>query len=128
AIDHGDNNDQNIISETVYDSDGRVETTRNVEGLVARNAFDAAGRSLLRIQNFVDNGYVDPAGQLSPAKDPWSWDSLQGRWEDGDGTAIARGTNFDQNLISKPEYDDEQRVVQTRDARGNLSRQVFDEA
>ena len=128
AIDHGTNNDQNIISETVYDSDGRVESTRNVEGLVARNAYDSAGRSLLRIQNLVDNGYVDPAGQLSPAKDPWSWDNNDARWEDGDGTAIARGTNFDQNLISKPEYDDEQRVVETRDARGNLSRQVFDES
>ncbi|MEM9954984.1 MAG: RHS repeat-associated core domain-containing protein [Chloroflexota bacterium] len=127
AIDHGVN-DQNIITQTVYDSDGRVESTRNVEGLVARNAYDVAGRSLLSIQNFVDNSYVDPAGVNSPTnpKDPWSWDGI--RWEDGDGTAIARGTNFDQNLISKPDYDDENRVFQTRDARGNLTRQVYDDS
>lgn len=128
AIDHGTGFDQNIISETLYDSDGRVETSRNVEGLLARNAYDAVGRSLLRIQNFVDNSYIAPEGQVSPAKDPWSWDDNDNRWEDGDGTAIARGTNFDQNLISKPDYDDEQRAFQTRDSRGNLNRQVYDEA
>ena len=128
AIDHGTGNDENIISFTEYDSDGRVEATRNVEGLVSRNAYDIAGRSLLRIQNYVDNNYVDPAGELDPVKDPWDWDSTDGCWEDGDGTAIARGTNYDQNLISKPDYDDEQRVYQTRDARGNLNRQVYDES
>ncbi|GAB5426354.1 MAG: hypothetical protein Crog4KO_35010 [Crocinitomicaceae bacterium] len=113
---HGDN-DQNIISQTVYDSDGRVESTRNVEGLVSRNAYDGVGRSLLRVQNYVEQ---------ATTPDNWGWTS--GEWQDGGSVTIDRGDNYDQNIISKPDYDDEQRVFQTRDARGNLSRQVYDEA
>ena len=116
AINHGDNKDQNIISKTVYDDNGMVSETQNVEGLVSHNVYNDAGRSILRIQNYVEQG------------NPTNWEWANNQWEDGSSTAIARGSNFDQNLISKPEYDDEQRVVETRDARGNLNRQVFDES
>ena len=118
AINHGTGYDQNIISQTIYDSDGRVESTRNVQGLISRNAYDSAGRSYLSVQNYVEQGMSDPVD--------WEWVSTQ--WEDGSSSAIARGTNYDQNLISQPDYDDEHRVYQTRDARGNLNRQVYDEA
>ena len=116
AINHGDNKDQNIISKTVYDDNGMVSETQNVEGLVSHNVYNDAGRSILRIQNYVEQG------------NPTNWEWANNQWEDGSSTAIVRGSNFDQNLISKPEYDDEQRVVETRDARGNLNRQVFDES
>jgi RHS repeat-associated protein len=118
AINHGAGFDQNIISETIYDSDGRVEASRNIEGLLSRTAFDAAGRQALSIQNYVEQGGTNPAN--------WLWTNNQ--WEDGTNNAVDRGIGFDQNIISQPSYDEENRAFQTRDARGNLSRQVYDEA
>ncbi|MDQ7035576.1 MAG: DUF6531 domain-containing protein [Anaerolineae bacterium] len=119
AVSHGINNDENIITKTEYDGDGRVLETRNVEGLLQRNAYDTAGRSYLSVSN-----YVAATPEVTP--DNWQWVSTQ--WEDGSSLAIDRGAGYVQNIISQPEYDDENRVFQTRDARGNLTRQVYDEA
>jgi len=117
AIDHGAGYDQNIITATEYGGDGRVFETRNIEGLINRNAYDAAGRMALSVQNFVDDSYQLPNN--------WVWES--GQWKDGSsGTTIDRGTGYDQNIISQPTYDDQNRTVETRDVRGNVSRQVFD--
>ena len=119
-VDFGTNNDQNIIAHTEYDGDGRVQETRNVEGVVQHNTYDSAGRQYLTVANYVDNSYQVPS--------LWEWDTGQSQWEDGNSIAIARGSGFDQNVISQPEYDDESRVFQTRDSRGNLTRFVYDEA
>lgn len=116
AVSHGANFDQNIISFTEYDGDGRVFETRNLEGLVNHTAYDAQGRTYLSVQNFAGG---------TPAN--WLWDNADTRWEDGSNNPVARSTAFDQNMISQPEYDDENRVFQTRDVRGNLTRSVFDE-
>jgi RHS repeat-associated protein len=116
-IDPGANNDQNIISETIYDDDGRVGSSRNMAGLVSANGYDVIGRQIIGVQNFVDDSYDPVAG--------WKYES--GVWKDhAGGTPIARGVGYDQNVISGTEYDDRSRVLQTRDVRGNVTRFVYD--
>ena len=119
AVEHGSDNDQNIIAETVYDSDGRVQSTRDVLGRVTYTVYDADGRAIRRIQNYVAQGASDP-------KD-WEWDSNDTRWEDGAGNAIARGSNDDQNIIADTVYDDAGRVQQTLNVRQNVTYQVYDD-
>lgn len=59
AIDHGSDNDQNLISQTVYDVAGRVSQTRDMAGLETRQTYDATGRQIETIRNYVD-GIYDP--------------------------------------------------------------------
>jgi YD repeat-containing protein len=119
AINHGVAFDQNIISETVYDADGRLAVSRSVEGLEQRPAYDSLGRQTHSVQNFVNK---------SPVYEPiatWIWES--GVWKDkANGASIQRGTGFDQNIIAHTVYDEQGRVLQTRDARGVLTRMVYD--
>ncbi|MEL6526310.1 MAG: hypothetical protein AAFQ07_11440, partial [Chloroflexota bacterium] len=71
AIDHGANNDQNIITETQYDGDGRVQQTRNVDGrFISYTGYDETGRQAISVQNFVDQGTTTPAD--------WVWDTADG--------------------------------------------------
>lgn len=93
AIDHGSNNDQNIISETVYDGDSRVLYTRDVQGQEQYNVYDSAGRVRLRIGNYAVQGASDPMN--------WLWDSTQSRWEDGSNNPITFGSNADENRITE---------------------------
>jgi RHS repeat-associated protein len=106
-IDHGDN-DLNIITETAYDSDGRVQEIRDVEGKVTRHVYDVLGRRVKTIGNYEAYGETDPAD--------WVW--ANGLWEDGSSNAIPRGTAFDQNIVAATVYDALERVQSTRDVRG----------
>jgi YD repeat-containing protein len=119
-IDHGTNNDQNIIQQTEYDPDQRPHLTRNVQGDQSLTVYDAAGRTDKQIQRYVSQGIVTA----------WAWSETNQRWEDGASNPIDRGdnNNHDQNIIQATEYDDDQRVQATRDARGNVTRMVYDEA
>ena len=119
AVEHGSDSDENIIAETVYDSDGRVQSTRDILGRVTYTVYDADGRAIRRIQNYVAQGASDP-------KD-WEWDSNDTRWEDGAGNAIARGSNDDENIIADTVYNDAGRVQQTLDVRQNVTYQVYDD-
>jgi RHS repeat-associated protein len=125
VISHGAGNDENIITQTVYDGDGRVQETRDVEGKLTRRVYDAQGRPTLTVGNY------DPTGTTQTA-DYWLWDATDGRWEDGAGHAVLRTTTYDGqptydlNLIAETVYDDQGRVRETRDARGNLTRFVYD--
>ncbi len=143
ALVHGTNFDENIISDTVYDADGRVESTRNVDGRVSYNGYDALGRQKISIQN-----YVNPLISVTPPPptyefgDPvgWQWDQNQVRWQAAGNNPIARTSTYtpgtpyavqtidDLNVISQTEYDSQSRVLQTRDVRGNLTRAVYDTA
>jgi RHS repeat-associated protein len=119
-IDHGTNNDQNIIQQTEYDPDQRPHLTRNVQGDESLTVYDAAGRTDKQIQRYVSQGNVTA----------WAWSETNQRWEDGASNPIDRGdnNNHDQNVIQATAYDDEQRVQSTRDVRGNVTRMVYDEA
>ncbi len=119
AVEHGAANDQNHISQTVYDSDGRVQSTRDVAGRTTYTVYDASSRPIRRIANYVPSGTTDPAA--------WVWSTANSRWEDGTGTAIPRGTNADQNTITETVYNNEGQVQQTIDGRRNVSYNLYDE-
>ncbi len=119
AVEHGPANDQNHISQTVYDSDGRVQSTRDVSGRMTYTVYDASSRPIRRIANYVPSGTTDPAA--------WVWSTANSRWEDGTGTAIPRGTNADQNTITETVYNNEGQVQQTIDGRRNVSYNLYDE-
>ena len=122
-ISHGANSDENIISQTVYDGEGRVQSTRDVEGKVTFRGYDDAGRQFITVTNYVDNGYTAP--------DTWSWDSIGEQWQDNTSPTkqvISHGTDNDENIISYTEYDAEGRVVSTRDNLGRVTRPVYDDA
>jgi YD repeat-containing protein len=118
AIDHGTNQDQNRIADTTYDLVGRVVTTRDTAGTLTRQVYDALGRRVRTIANYVAQGATDPAN--------WVW--ANERWENGSGGAIAHGAAFDQNLISDTAYNKAGQVTATRDARGTLTAFVYDGA
>ncbi len=119
AVEHGPANDQNHISQTVYDSDGRVQSTRDVLGRTTYTVYDASSRPIRRIANYVPSGTSNPAN--------WVWSTANSRWEDGTGTAIPRGTNADQNTITETVYNNEGQVQQTIDGRRNVSYNLYDE-
>ncbi len=116
-VNHGVGNDQNIIIETVYDSDGRVQSTRDVLGRVSRNVYDTVSWVTRTVANFVDQG-EDPS--------LWVWDVADGRWEKSTGVAIAHGTDNDQNVIASTVYDAQGRVSKTIDHRNNETLYFYD--
>ncbi|MEP6983953.1 MAG: RHS repeat-associated core domain-containing protein [Chloroflexota bacterium] len=118
-ISFGTDNDQNIISETIYDGNGRVQQTRDVLGRVSYIVYDDVGRAFRTIGNYLTQGSSNPFD--------WEWDTTDGRWEDGSGNPISFGTDNDQNIISETVYDDRGRVEQTYDKRHNSTRMVYDE-
>ncbi|CAG0941285.1 hypothetical protein ANRL1_00487, partial [Anaerolineae bacterium] len=120
AINHGTKNDQNIITEIQYDSDGRVLWTRDVLGRQQRPVYDAVGRRTRMVQNWQSGGTgynTDPT--------LWAWDNGQERWEDNNGTEIPHGSNTDLNIVTETLYDDYSRVVATFDPRHNQTRFAY---
>lgn len=117
--------DKDVITQTIYDTFGRVSTSLDARGNESRYFYDKVGRRLRTITNYVVQGTSNPAN--------WRWDDTAGqkRWEtsvaDG-GTPINFGTNNDQNLISEVTYDFAGRVVSTRDSAGRVTYQVYDKA
>jgi len=108
-IANGTHEDENIISETHYDANGRVLWTRDMLGRRNYTVYDEAGRVVRQVANY------DPTGLIIPYNDPakWVWDSWQGRWEDGNNNPIYRGTNDDMNIITDMRYDSQGRVYLT---------------
>ncbi|MEO8611410.1 MAG: RHS repeat-associated core domain-containing protein [Chloroflexota bacterium] len=117
-IDHGTKLDQNIVSLTQYNSDGRVLYTQDIVGRVNTNVYDARGRSIRTIANYAAQGGSDPAD--------WVWSEGNSRWEDGDDNAIDFGTDNDFNVIADTVYDAQGRVLETIDQRHNVTHFVYD--
>lgn len=112
--------DKDVISRTIYDTDGRVAQTIDGRGNAAYYAYDERGRQTLVVQNFYDDGNIDTdLGQ-------WAWDSTDGRWEDGSGITIPHGDDLDRNLIAWTGYDLAGRVSATRDTTGRQTRFEYD--
>ena len=112
--------DEDLITRTVYNSDGQVQETIDVLGQVTRFVYDAGGRQARTIQNYTAQGATDPAD--------WVWSGGNQRWEYGaaDTTAIDHGADNDQNLISETVYDSQGRVGSTFDHRHNETRHEYD--
>ena len=118
AIDHGVSQDQNIITETIYDSDGRMEATRDVFGRLAYNVHDSAGWVVRTIINYVPQGAGEPAD--------WVWNNGWKQGSGGGASAVSHGTANDQNVIVDTSYDALGRVVQTVDHRNNVTLSLYD--
>ena len=118
AIDHGANHDQNSITETIYDSDGRVEATRDVLGRLTHHVYDSVGRVLRTISNYVPQGVSNPAD--------WVWNNGWKLGSGGGALAVSHGTDNDQNIIVDTLYDTLGRITQTTDQRHNLSLPFYD--
>ena len=118
AISHGTNNDQNQVSSTEYDDQGRVWKTFDHRNNETRFVYDLLGRRVLTIANYVAQGISDPVD--------WVWDATDDRWEDGAGNAIDHGSANDQNQITTTSYDIAGRVTATRDALGVETRYEYD--
>ncbi|GEM_PF-898598 len=136
-MNHGRNNDENLLTQYTYDKasrrttvinsngddnqttyfkDGTVDTVTDPEGMVTAYRYDGLRRRMRVIQNFVDNS-EDPEN--------WIWSSTQ--WTQMDGTpAISHGTNNDQNIIVDVDYDILGRMTQLRDPRGNVTSYEYD--
>ena len=114
------NPDDDRITKTLYDNQGRVLTTIDPAGLETRYIYDTLGRRVRTISNYVVQGTSDP--------DEWLWEDTNQRWEDGANNAIDQGTTFDQNLISESSYDRAGRVMFTRDTRGTKTTFTYDSA
>lgn len=107
AIGHGVNNDQNIVTDTVYNADGRVQETRDVLGRVTRTVYDLAGRVFRTIINYV------PQGTSAPYN--WVWNNGWKQSNAGGAPAIVHGADNDENQVTSTLYDAQGRVAQTID-------------
>lgn len=110
--------DEDLITDTVYDDQGRVQQTIDTRGNVTTFAYDKVGRRPKTVTNYVVQGSTDPAD--------WVWSAGNSRWEDGANNAIDHGAANDQNLITTSVYDVAGRVTQMRDAAGIETRYEYD--
>jgi len=137
-VTHGSANDQNLITTftldrlgrptaisnpvgnstaMTYDKDGQQESMTDPLGVVTKYRYDKARRRTLTVESFQSNG-EDPA--------LWKWNGSA--WTKSDGsTAIAFGTDKDQNLITQVEYDKVGRQTAMRDPRGNRTTYTYDQ-
>ena len=97
--------DSDILTQTVYDANGRVLYTEDALGARTYVVYDGLGRQVRTVTNYVEQG-EDPA--------LWVWDSGDARWEQSagapDGTPIDHGTKLDQNIIAVTQYNSDGRV------------------
>jgi RHS repeat-associated protein len=111
------NADQDLITTTTYDVQGRMLFTEDVLGAQTRLVYDGLNRQVMTIANFVDQG-EDPA--------LWVWSSPNSRWQTSTGTAIDYGVQNDQNLIQATSYDSDGNVQESRDGLGRVTHYVYD--
>jgi RHS repeat-associated protein len=117
-VSHGTDNDQNIITETIYDAQGRVSQMLDTRRNASLTVYDVLGRRIKSVIKYVEQASTDPAD--------WIWSAGNNRWEDGDSHAIDFGSDNDQNRITTTTYDLGGRVSQTRDAAGIETRYEYD--
>ncbi len=118
VISNGTDNDQNIVSSALYDGKGRAVQSIDHRNNVTLTVYDTLDRVVMTIANYVVQGSSQPAN--------WIWSVANSRWENGAGTAIAFGTDNDQNRITTLTYDLLGRVLRMRDAAGIETRYTVD--
>lgn len=112
------NSDEDLVSDTVYDDEGRVQQRIDHRGNVTYMVYDELGRTRMTISNYVVQG--------SSVPEDWVWDAGDARWEDGATNPISRGTDNDQNLIRQTTYDLVGRSISTLDAVGIKNQTTYD--
>lgn len=103
--------DKDLISETFYDTDGRVQRTKDTLGRWTLNGYDDQGRQVKSIRNASDDDYFDTAMPPDP-----------------DLSAYTPSANSDEDITSETVFDDQGRALQTIDTRGNASYTVYGES
>ena len=116
-INQPDNHDINLVSETVYDEQGRSIEQWDHLRRCQRTVFDISDRVVMTIRNYVPN---------SQPPENWVWSTANARWEDGNGTAINHGLDKDRNQISTTSFDADGRVSAVRDAAGRETQYAYD--
>jgi YD repeat-containing protein len=102
--------DQDLIVETDYDVDGRVQRVKDVLGRYTLYGYDELGRLVKTVANADDEDYFTTADPADP-----------------DLSDYSPVTDSDTDIVSETVYDDEGRVIQTIDARGNVTHVVYDD-
>lgn len=100
--------DEDIITETAYDAEGRVYKTTDTLSSVTLYGFDRAGRQVKIIQNASDPDY-------DVAADP-------------DLSSYTPSAEPDEDIISQTAYDVAGRVVKVTDALGHVTLYGYDRA
>jgi YD repeat-containing protein len=144
------NTDQDVVTQTVYDSQGRVSATVDPQGNRTHHEYDALGRRIKTIANFVDGVYnanfpdedriqttvYDLAGRVVETLDAAG---IRTRYEyDRLGRRIKTIVNYadgvfssaapDEDLISVTTYNKAGQVVAATDARGTQTAFTYDKA
>lgn len=128
AIDHNTDNDQNLISLTVYNNAGQVISSRDARGTVTGFVYDDAGRRVSGVQavdtHLETRNYTcfDKAGRvlrtiqnyLANTTSPDTW--TNGAW---DFQPDVHGQHQDRNIIQSQTYDASSRVIERTDAENN---------
>ena len=140
AVSHGTNNDQNLISDTVYGKSGVILNTRDARGSQMQFSHDAVGRQYLMIHPAVIHVGTSTA---TPTKTYTCFDKV-GRvlrviehFTDSGAVPDAKtgsawtynppthGTNNDQDLITLYEYDAASRPIKVTDPLGNFTETTY---
>lgn len=111
AFDHGDEQNQNLVTDTVYNQRGLVRAQVDVFGNVTLYGYDDAGWLIKTIQNASQPAYNNDYGGTSP--DP----SL---------TNYVVNTDADQDIVTTQSYDPNGNLVQSVDVFGSVTYTVYD--
>jgi RHS repeat-associated protein len=118
AINHGADNDQNQVTRTVFDGQGRASERIDHRTNRSLMIYDDLDRPTMTIANYIVQGSSQPQN--------WVWSSSNNRWEDGAGNAISFDTDMDRNRITTTLYDLLGRVLRVRTPDGRESRNELD--
>ena len=97
VISTGADNDQNIVSSTVYDGKGRVAQMLDHRNNATLMFYDNLDHPVKKVVNYLVQGVTQPVN--------WVWYAGGNQWDTGSGAAITFGTDKDQNRISTTTYD-----------------------
>jgi RHS repeat-associated protein len=118
VISNGTDNDQNIVSSTIYDGKGRSSQILDHRNNATLLFYDNLDRPVKKVVNYLVQGISQPVN--------WIWFAGNNEWSDGAGAAITFGTDKDQNRISTNTYDMLGRILATRDPAGIETRYTLD--
>lgn len=109
---HGANNDQNLISETVYNERGFVRSQTDVLGSVMLHGYDDAGRLIRSVQNASQPNYDNSSLGSDPTLNRYA--------------NLITSNNPDQDQITNHQYDAAGNLIRSTDTLGNVALMGYD--
>ncbi|MHB8627019.1 MAG: DUF7948 domain-containing protein [Aggregatilineales bacterium] len=117
AFSHGPNNDQNLITDTVYNERGFVQNQTDVLGNVTLFGYDDSGRPIVTIQNTSQPKYDNSSLGADPSLAYYRTNYYL--------TATASSAP-DQDLITVNQYDPTGNLIRSTDPIGNVTLTGYD--